>query len=422
MLHDNEDTEEIIERVAALDIGKAELVACVRVPNPDRPGRRAQEITTYSTMTRSLLGLADRLHELGVTRVVMEATSDYWKPVFYLLEARGLDPWLVNAKDVKHLPGRPKTDLLDAIWLAKLAERQMLRPSFVPPPPIRRLRDLTRYRVDLVNTRTAEKNRVEKLLEDAQIKLSVIASDIFGVSGRAMLAALLAGERDPTVLAQLARTRMRTKIGQLEEAFTGHFTDHHAFLLAIMLGRIDEISTDIATVETKIAELVAPFARAVEKLDEITGVGPTAAHTMIAEIGLDMTRFPTAAHLCSWARFAPGVKESAGRKKGNGSTGHGNPYLARVLGEAAVAVSRTDTFLGERYRRIARRRGKKKAIVAVGRSILVIVWHLLSDPDTRYHDLGPDFYPNRLNPQRATRSHVRHLEALGYKVTLEPAA
>jgi transposase len=422
MLHDSEDTEEIIERVAALDIGKAELVACIRVPNPDRPGRRAQEITTYSTMTRSLLSLADRLHELRVTRVVMEATSDYWKPVFYLLEAHGLDPWLVNAKDVKHLPGRPKTDRLDAVWLAKVAERQMLRPSFVPPPQIRLLRDLTRYRVDLVSVRTAEKNRVEKLLEDAQIKVSVVASDIFGVSGREMLAALLAGERDPAALAQLARASMRRKIPLLEEAFVGRFTDHHAFLLRTMLARIDETSADIAAVETRIEELVAPFAQAVERLDEITGVGRTAAHTMIAEIGLDMTRFPTAAHLCSWARFAPGIKESAGKSKGRGSTGHGNPYLARVLGEVAVGASRTDTFLGERYRRIARRRGKKKAIVAVGRSILVIVWHLLSDPDTRYHDLGSDFYDNRLGPERKKRAHVRQLEALGFKVTLEPAA
>jgi len=422
MLHDSEDTEEIIERVAALDIGKAELVACIRVPNPDKPGRRAQEITTYSTMTRSLLGLADRLLELGVTRVVMEATSDYWKPVFYLLEARGLDPWLVNAKDVKHLPGRPKTDKLDAVWLAKVAERQMLRPSFVPPPEIRLLRDLTRYRVDLVSARTAEKNRVEKLLEDAQIKLSVVASDIFGVSGREMMAALLAGERNPAALAQLARASMRRKIVLLEEAFVGRFTDHHAFLLRTMLARIDEASVDIAAVETRIEELIVPFVQAVERLDEITGVGVTAAHTMIAEIGLDMSRFPTAAHLCSWARFAPGVKESAGRKKGNGSTGHGNPYLARVLGEAAVGASRTDTFLGERYRRIARHRSKKKAIVAVGRSILVIVWHLLSDPDARYHDLGSDFYDNRIGPERKKRAHVRQLEALGYKVTLEPAA
>jgi transposase len=383
VLHDSEDTEEIIGRVAALDIGKAELVACIRVPKPGAPARRVQEITTYSTMTPSLLGLAERLRELGVTRVVMEATSDYWKPVFYLLEARGLEPWLVNAKDVKHLPGRPKTDRLDAVWLAKIAERQMIRPSFVPPPPIRLLRDLTRYRVDLIKVRTAEKQRVEKLLEDAQIKLSVVASDIFGVSGRAMLAALLAGERDPQTLAQLAKGSMRGKIPVLEPAFVGQFTDHHAFLLSTMLARIDETSADITAVEARIEELVAPFAAAVARLDEITGVGATAAHVVIAEIGLDMTRFPTAAHLCSWARFAPGVNESAGKNKGRGSTGHGNPYLARVLGEAAVAAARTDTFLGERYRRIARRRGKKKAIVAVGRSILVIIWHVLSETKLR---------------------------------------
>ena len=422
MLHDSEDTEEIIERVAALDIGKAELVACIRVPHPDKPGQRAQEITTYPTMTRSLLGLADRLQELRVQRVVMEATSDYWKPVFYLLEARGLDPWLVNAKDVKHLPGRPKTDKLDAIWLAKVAERQMIRPSFVPPPPIRLLRDLTRYRADLVNTRTAEKNRVEKLLEDAQIKLSAVASDIFGVSGRQMLAALLAGQRDPTTLAQLARTRMRAKIPLLEEAFVGRFSEHHAFLLGTMLARIDQASADIAAVETRIEGLIGPFAQTVDKLDEITGVGPAAAHVIIAEIGIDMTRFPTAAHLCSWARFAPGVKQSAGKNKGRGTTGHGNPYLARVLGEAAVAAGKTDTFLGERYRRIARRRGKKKAIVAIGRSILVIVWHVLADPDTRYHDLGGDFYDNRISPDRKKHHHIRQLEALGYQVTLTPAA
>src|SRR5215211_5373480 len=259
MLQDTQDREEIIERVAALDIGKAEVVACVRVPSPENPGRRAQEIATYSTMTRSLLRLADRLAELRVTRVVMEATSDYWKPVFSLLEAAGLDPWLVNAKDVKHLPGRPKTDKLDSVWLCKVAERQMLRPSFVPPLQIRQLRDLTRYRADLVDSRTAEKNRVEKLLEDAQIKLSSVISDIFGVSGREMLAALLAGERDPKALAQLARTGMRRKIGLLEEAFVGQFTDHHRFLLRTMLARIDQTSADIATVETHIEELITPF-------------------------------------------------------------------------------------------------------------------------------------------------------------------
>jgi transposase len=313
-----------------------------------------------------------------VTRVVMEATPDYWKPVFYLLEARGLDPWLVNAKDVKHLPGRPKTDKLDAVWLCKLAERQMLRPSFGPPVTIRRLRDLTRYRIDLVATRTAEKQRVEKLLEDAQIKLSAVVSDIFGVSGRQMLAALLAGERDPRVLAQLARTRVRVKIPLLEEAFVGHFTDHHAFLLRTMLARVDETSADIAAVEARIAELSTPFVAVVDRLDEVAGVGVTAAHVILAEIGTDMSRFTTAAHLCSWARFAPGVNESAGKSKGRGGTGHGNRYLARVLGEAAVAAGKINTFLGERYRRLARRRGKKRAVVAVGRSILVIVWHLLA--------------------------------------------
>jgi transposase len=422
MLEETQETEEIIQRVAALDIGKAELVCCVRVPSQDQPGKRLQEVGTYATMTRSLLGMADRLRSLGVTRVVMEATSDYWKAPFYLLEAQGFETWLVNAKDVKHLPGRPKTDRLDAVWLCKVAERQMLRPSFVPPPPIRQLRDVARYRADLVATRTAEKQRVEKLLEDAQIKLSVVAADIFGVSGRDMLAALLAGERDPKVLAQLARGRMRAKRSVLQEAFTGHFTDHHAFLLAKMLTRVDMLDGDIAELDRKLEELITPFAQAVERLDEIAGVGRTAAKVIIAEIGTDMARFPTAGHLASWAKFTPGVKESAGKKKGKGSTGHGNRYLARVLGEAAVAAGRTDTFLGERYRRIARRRGTKKAIVAVGRSILVIVWHLLADPTARFHDLGPGFYDTRSNTDRSKRNHVRQLEALGYKVTLQPAA
>jgi transposase len=397
-------------------------VCCVRVPGQGKRGKRLQEVRTYSTMTRSLLVLADRLAELGVTRVVMEATSDYWKSPFYLLEAHGFEVWLVNAKDVKHLPGRPKTDRLDAVWLAKVAERQMLRPSFVPPPPIRRLRDLTRYRADLVAVRTAEKNRVEKLLEDAQIKLSVVASDIFGVSGRAMLAALIAGERDPKVLAQLARRRLRAKLSLLEEAFHGRFSDHHAFLLQTMLGRIDQASADIAELDGKIEETVAPFAQTVERLDEICGVGRAAAQVIIAEIGVDMSRFPTPGHLVSWARFAPGVKESAGKKKGKGTTGHGNPYLARVLGEAAAAAGKTNTFLGERYRRIARRRGTKKALVAVGRSILIIVWHLLADPSARFHDLGPDFYGTRIDTERRKRNHVRQLEALGYTVTLQPAA
>ena len=422
MLEQTQDHEQIIERVAALDIGKASLVCCLRVPDQARPGRRLQEVTTYSTMTRSLMGMAERLRELGVTRVVMESTSDYWKPAFYLLEAYRFEVWLVNARDVKHLPGRPKTDRLDAVWLCKVAERQMLRPSFVPPPPIRALRDLTRYRVDLVAAAGAERNRAEKLLEDAQIKLSVVASDIFGTSGRAMMGALIAGQRDPQSLAQMARSRLRGKIPQLQEAFVGHFTDHHGFLLAKMISRVDAIEADIAEVDARIEAHLAPFAPAATRLMEIPGVGPATARAIIAEIGLDMGRFPTPAHLAAWARFAPGINESAGRKKGSSSTGHGNPYLARVLGQIAVSAARTNTFLGERYRRIARRRGAKRAIVAVGRSVLTIIWHLLSDPQTHFHDLGADFYDAHTDTERRKRNHVRQLEALGFKVVLEPAA
>lgn len=421
MLSESHDEEQIIARVAALDIGKTEVLCCVRVPSASAK-RRRQEVSTHSTMTRSLTELANHLVELGVQRVVMEATSDYWRPVFYLFEAHGLQPWLVNARDVKHLPGRPKTDVLDAVWLCKVAERQMLRPSFVPPKPIRQLRDLTRYRIDQVGARTAEKNRVEKLLEDACIKLSVVASDMFGVSGRAMMAALIAGERDPQVLAQLARARLRTKIGLLEEAFNGHFDEHHAFLLTKMLGRIDAITADIAALDAQIEARLAPFAQTAARLDDIPGVGPVAAAIILAEVGLDMSRFPTAGHLCSWAKFSPAIASSAGKSKGNGSSGHGNRYLARALGEAAVVAARTDSFLGERYRRIARRRGKKRAIVAVGRSILVIVWHLLSDEQAVFTDLGADHFTRRVNSETKKRNHIRQLEALGYTVTLNPAA
>ena len=423
MLQETQDGDGLaVERVAALDIGKAEVVCCVRVPGPSGKGRRAQEVATYSTMTRSLQVLADRLRTLRVSRVVMEATSDYWKPVFYLLEAAGFEVWLVNAKDVKHLPGRPKTDTIDAVWLCKVAERGMLRASFVPPEPIRLLRDLTRYRIDLVGERGREKNRVEKLLEDAQIKLSVVASDIFGVSGRDMMNALIAGQRDPKVLAQLARSRMRGKIPDLEEAFVGRFSDHHAFLLAKMLARVDALDADIAAVEARIEDLLVPFADPVVRLDAIPGIGRIAAAAIIAEIGVDMTRFPTAGHLASWAKFAPIVSESAGKQKGKNATGKGNRYLARTLGEAAVGVARTDTFLGERYRRLARRRGKKKAIVPVGRSILVTIWHLLADPNLEFVDLGAHHYDTRAGTQRAVRNHIRGLQALGYAVTLSPAA
>lgn len=416
------EVDEVVPRVAALDIGKAELVCCIRVQDPGHPGRRLQEILRVSSMTRSVTELADRLVELRVQRVVMEATSDYWKPVFYVLEAAGLDPWLVNPRDVKHLPGRPKTDKLDAVWLAKLTERGMLRPSFVPPKPIRRLRDVTRYRYDLVVSRTAEKNRVEKLLEDAGIKLSVVASDIFGVSGRDMMRSMIAGERNPARLAQLARARMRGKISELEEAFSGHFTDHHAHLLQIMLDRIDATNADIARVEEWIDELIHPFDDAVAKFCEIPGVHLRASSVLVAEIGVDMSRFPTPQHLAAWARFAPTTSESAGRPVGRSKTGHGDRYLAAILGEIAVAASKTDTFLGARYRRIAKRRGKQRAIVAVGRSILTIIWHLLSDPDARFIDLGSDYYINHKSTTRQLAQALKVIEGLGFTANLTPAA
>jgi transposase len=300
------DEQELqVERVAALDLGKAALEACVRVPHESKPGRRLQEVRGYATTTAALLALADWLHSWGVTRVVMESTSDYWKGVYWLLEAEGFECWLVNARDVKNVPGRPKTDRQDAIWLAKVAERGMCRPWLVHPHPIRQLRDLTRYRRSLIQDRTREMQRVEKLLEDAQIKLSSVVSDTFGVSGRAMLEALVAGQRDPKVLAQMAKARLRTKLAELEEALRGFFTDHHAAILRMMLDNIDRHSEQIGALDAKIAEAVAPFARQVAQLDEVTGVGATAAQELIAEVGVDMGRFPSHAHLVSWAKFCP---------------------------------------------------------------------------------------------------------------------
>jgi transposase len=284
----------------------------------------------------------------------------------------------------------------------------------------RQLRDLTRYRRSLVRERTREKQRCEKLLEDAQIKLSSVISDIFGVSGRAMLAAMIAGQRDPAVLARMARGSMRSKTAVLTEALTGHFEDHHAFLTGRMLDRIDALTADIEAVGGRIQALIAPFGHHVERLDAITGVGVTAAQELIAEIGVEVTRFPTAAHLVSWAKFAPIDKNSAGRK-GGGATGKGNPWLGGTLGEIVAGVSRTDTFLGERYRRLARRRGKNRAIVAVGNSVLTIIWHLLADPDAHYQDLGSDYHQSKLNTRRRERDLVRQLEHLtGRKVTLTP--
>jgi transposase len=415
-----EEPVELVMRVCAIDIGKVGLVACVRVPHRSRPDRRVQEIREYATVTPALLALADWLRVERVELVAMEATSSYWKPVFYLLEAEGFTCWLLNARHVKNVPGRPKTDRLDAVWLAKVVERGMCRPSLVHPKPIRQLRDVTRYRRSLVREQTREKQRLEKTLEDAQIKLDSVISDLHGVSARQMLQALIGGQRDPKVLAEMAHGSMRRKIPQLREALTGHFDDHHAFICATMLRRIDALAADIAELDARIEELIAPFAWAVEKLDEITGIGLRSAQEMVAELGVDMSVFPTAAHLVSWAKFSPIDAQSAGRKKGN-STGKGNPWLAGAVGEVVAGLARTNTFLGERYRRLVRRRGKKRAIVAVGNSVLTIVWHLLANPEARYQDLGPGFYESRMDKHRRQRDLIRQLEHLtGQKVALQP--
>jgi transposase len=428
---------EFVARVAGLDIGKAQVTVCVRVPSEESEeesqeesqgasfpaGRRRQVVREYSTMSRQLLALADWLRIEGVEVVVMEATGSYWKPVYYLLEAEGLECELVNSRQIKNLPGRPKTDKLDAVWLAKVAERGMCGPSLVHPQPIRALRDLTRYRRSLVREQTREKQRLEKLLEDAQIKLSSVISDIFGVSGRLMLEAMIGGQRNPRMLAQLARGSMRTKISVLEEALTGHFEDHHAYLARRMLDRIDALDADVAGLDDRIEQLVAPFQNLIEVLDEIPGVGRRTAQELIGEIGIDMTRFPTAGHLVSWAKFAPIAKTSAGRGTHGGSTGKGNPWLAATLGEAAAGAARTHTFLGERYRRLVKRRGKDRTTVAVGNSILKITWELLSDPTQHFHDLGYDWYDSHHHANRRKHELIRQLQALtGQRVTLQPVA
>ncbi|WP_229882274.1 IS110 family transposase [Streptomyces alanosinicus] len=382
--------------------------------------------------TAAILELGDRLVCQGVTRVVMEATGTYWKPYFFLLEARGLDCWLVNARDVKNVPGRPKTDKLDAVWLAKLTERGMLRPSFVPPKPVRQLRDLTRLRTVLNQERARHKQRVEKVLEDAQIKLTSVITDLFGVSGRLMLAALIAGEHNPHTLADLARGNLVRKKTALAEALNGKFEDHHGFLCQTLLDSIDHLTAQIARLTEQITTVVRdlpgpegtsalrPGPSLVERLDAIPGVGITTAHVLLAELGPDMGVFPTADHLASWAKLTPRTTQS-GAKRGASPTGRGNPWLKGALGEAATAASRTDTFLGARYRRIVKRRGRKKALVAVARSILVIAWHLINDPDTEYSDLGSDYHQRLIDPNRRTRDLVRQLKALGHDVALTPA-
>jgi transposase len=419
-MQDVQDEPLFCERVAGLDIAKAEVEVTIRVPSDTAAGRRQQETRGFGTTRRELESLGDWLACWGVTRVGMEATGDYWKPVFFLLESRGFDCHLYNAAQVKALPGRPKTDRADSIWLARITERGSVCSSFVPPEPIRRLRTHTRYRRHLTQARTAEMQRTEKLLEDGHLKLSSVISEIHGVSGRAMLDAIAAGQRDPKALAQLARGRMRGKIRRLEEALDcSFFTEEHAAVLAMMLAAIDHHTAQIQALTEKIETLIAPYLRQVDQLDAVHGIGPVCAQDMIAEIGTDMTVFPTAAHLVSWAKWSPQVKKSAGKRKGSHATGRGNPYLSAALGEATISAGRTQSFLGAKYRRLTQRMPKKKALVATGNSMLTIAHALLSDPDACYHDLSADYYEQRMHARRQARNHVRSLERLGYKVTIQ---
>ena len=409
--------EMVVERCAGLDVAKNEVVVCVRAP--DESGGRRQETRTFLTFTADLEVMADWMGSEGVRKVVMEATGQYWKPVWYVLEERGFDLMLVNARHVKIVPGR-KTDVKDAEWLAELLEHGLLRGSFVPPAAIRELRDLTRYRKRLIQAHTAECQRIQKTLEDAGIKLDSVASDVLGVSGRAMLKALVAGERDPKVLAELARGRLRAKLPELRRALRGRFSDHHALLVRLALDHLEHVEAAIATLDEEVDRVMAPFAEARDRLDTITGVGKRAAECIVAEVGVDMSVFPTAAHLASWAGCCPGNNVTGGKRR-SGKTVKGNRWLGEILTECAWAAARSrDTYLSAQFWRLARRIGKKKAAVAVGHSILVIAWNLLSN-NCDYEDLGGDYFIQR-DADRQRQRLVSQLQALGYYVTLEPVA
>ena len=417
----------IVERCAGIDIGKDEIVACVRTPGVGGRGRRKQT-RTFLSFSGELEAMADWFAAEGVTEVVMEATGSYWKPVWYVLEERSVELKLVNARHVKILPGR-KSDVLDAEWLAELLEHGLLRGSFVPPAAIRELRDLTRYRKRLVQAHTSEGQRIEKTLEDAGIKLGSVASHVLGVSGRAMLRALCDGERDPEVLAELAKGLLRKKIPELRLALRGRFRDHHALIIGLSLDHLAHLERAQAALDARIDAVIAantseagiPFQRARDRLDTITGVGKHAAETIIAEIGVDMTRFPTAAHLASWAGVAPGNNITGGKRQ-SGKTTKGDLWLRDVLVECAWAAARTrDTYLAAQFWRLARKIGKKKAALAVAHSILVIAWHLLTY-DCDYDDLGGDYFARRANPDRHRDQLISQLHQLGYAVTLTKVA
>ncbi|MGQ0631622.1 MAG: IS110 family transposase [Sporichthyaceae bacterium] len=406
----------LIDRVAGLDVGKATVTVCIRTPGPK--GSRVSETRTYSTMTRHLQVMAEWLVENGVTLAAMESTATYWKPVFYCLEER-LETWLLNAAHIKAVPGR-KSDVRDAEWIARLVEHGLVSPSFVPPPEIRRLRNLTRYRVQLMGDRTREATRVEKLLEDASIKLSVVVSNITGASARAMLTALVEGQTDPHAMADLAYSNLRNKKPALAESLIGRFDDHHRLLVGGMLQRLAQIEASLKATDAHIAAAITPWQHEFELLQTIPGVGVKTAQVFIAETGADMGQFHSPSHLAAWAGLAPAVHESAGKSWSMG-TRRGNKWLASMLVESAHSAARMkNTYLAAQYRQLAARRGAKRAAVAVAHSMLVSgYWMLVRDEP--YRDLGPDWFTREIDPAVRTRRLVAQLERLGHSVTLEQA-
>jgi transposase len=407
------------DRVCGIDIGKAGMAATIRVPSDRDPARRMSETRMFGTTRREVVALADWLACWQVPAVVMEATSDYWKPVFYRLEAEGLECVLADARQVKNLPGRPKRDPSDSRWLAACFERGAVTSCFVAAPEFRLIREHTRYRRALTDDRTREKNRSEKLLESAALKLSSVLTDMHGVTGRDIMRHLIAGDRDPRVLAQLARGRARRKITQLEHALEGaeFFTARHAALLAAMLDRIEAMDAQIAGLTLVIEELLAPWEEQLQQAESMPGWRRAAAQDALAETGPDMTRFPTGGHLASWAGRTP-LERQSGQRKGPGKRRHGNRYLGAITGETAAAAGKTRTREGARYRKLARSRGAAKACVAVGSTQMRVYHALLSNPGTRYQDLGPDYYERRRDHHRQVSRLVGQLGQLGYEVTL----
>lgn len=411
----DDELEVIVERSAGLDVHKDVVAVTVRVPGPD--GSVLKQQAEFATFTDDLCALRDWLVALGVTRVGMEATGVYWKPVFYVLE-EGLECWLLNARHMHNVPGR-KTDMADSDWICRLVRFGLVRPSFVPPRPIRELRNLTRYRRTRIEERTRETQRLDKVLQDAGVKLSSVASDIKGRSGRDMLDALVAGSRDPEVLADLARGRLRQKLPQLQAALKGRFGPNHALVVGEILAHIDYIDESIGRLQAGIDELIAPFAEARDRLCTIPGVDTVVAEAIIAEIGVDMSAFPTAAHLASWAGMCPGQHESAG-KSTKGTARHGDSWLQRNLAVAAMAATRTKgTYLAAQYGRLVPRRGKRRARKAVGHSILIGCWHILHDR-VDWNELGGDYFDRRQDPQRLARRKLNELRSLGWTLTDNP--